>query len=123
MADEQLINQQAEQTELFPGLQPENPQVPTWAQEARVSPAGYILTVPNLSQAPADWPHATWLRTDCLDCGQFSEWVFTADDGNGWDTRHVEQTGHRRFYSFALSRIQFEIMPPHPTRPTLHSDR
>lgn len=105
MADTQNTGPQAE---------PDAPELPAWAQEGRVSPAGYILTVPNLSQAPDDWPHATWLRSDCLECGQFSEWVFTADDGNAWDVYHTERTGHRRFHSFMLSRITFEVTESDP---------
>lgn len=109
MADTQLTDPQPEQADLFPHLQPDAPELPTWAQEGRVSPAGYILTVPNLSQAPADESYAGWLRTDCLECGQYSEWVYTAEDGNSWDVRHTERTGHRQFFSFSMSRIRFEV--------------
>jgi hypothetical protein len=109
MADEQLTGLQPEQTDLFPHLQPDPPELPSWARNGRVSLEGHILTVPDLSQAPADSPHATWLRTDCLECGQYSGWIYTAEDGNAWDVRHTESTGHRHFFSFSLSRIRFEV--------------
>ncbi|GAA2812962.1 hypothetical protein GCM10010470_55490 [Saccharopolyspora taberi] len=108
MADTQLTDP-PEQTDLFPHLQPEQPELPPWARHGRVSLVGHILTLPDLSQAPADSPHATWLRIDCLECGQYSEWVYAAEDGNAWDLRHAAHTGHRHFFSFSMSRIRFEV--------------
>ncbi|TDC92372.1 hypothetical protein E1161_13450 [Saccharopolyspora aridisoli] len=114
MAESKHINAhpQPGQIDLFPDLQPEPPGLPSWLQDRRVSPVGFLLTVPNLQQAPTEWPHASWLRTDCLECGQFSSWVFTAEDGNSWEKDHVQSTGHRRFSSFMLSRVQFEVAAP-----------
>ncbi|MFI0468337.1 hypothetical protein ACH347_30000 [Saccharopolyspora sp. 5N102] len=83
--------------------------LPSWANQARVSPNGQILTAPDLSQADAELQYALWLRTDCRECGGHSGWTYTADAGNSWAEQHKYATGHETFYSFSLSRIAFHL--------------
>lgn len=69
-----------------------------------------LINFPNVA-------HVEFVMSSCQECPEKGPWTLTIRDGNGrctqydmWDVHHSDQTGHKRFHQFKLTRSNSRIM-------------
>jgi hypothetical protein len=57
------------------------------------------------------------VMSQCQECPELGSWVQTIRDANGrivkydmWDVHHHDQTGHKKFHHFTLTRANKRIL-------------
>lgn len=68
------------------------------------------MLLPDMSELRANERSVSFVRFECLTCGQLSFWVRSDDDTTpAWDGEHKIRTGHRKYYLWSINRQIAEV--------------